>query len=254
MNKVTKVSAIIAAGGSGSRLGKAEGKQLLELCGRPVIYYSIKTIRPLVDEIILVIRHQDIDKAMSVFDIDQGKDKEAYVNKIVAGGKTRTDSIRNALSLVSPDTDIVIIHDGARPFISADIVKKSIFAAVKYGAAVVSVPVKDTIKYVDNKGFVKSTPDRASLWAAQTPQVFRYDIIKKVYDGNNSVELVQAELNAEHNKDNSLTKKLAGFTDDSSMAEALGYRVHVVEGDYSNFKITTEEDLQMAEYILNNNQ
>ncbi|MFC1477969.1 2-C-methyl-D-erythritol 4-phosphate cytidylyltransferase [Candidatus Margulisiibacteriota bacterium] len=246
-----KVSAIIAAGGSGSRLGKAEGKQLLELQGQPVIAYSIKTILPLVDEIILVIRPEDVDKAGTVFDCDEGDDKESCNKKIVAGGMTRTESVRNALSALSSDTDIVIIHDGARPFISSDIVEKSIAAAKEFGAAVVSVPVTDTIKQADNKGFVKSTPDRSSLWAAQTPQAFRYDIIKKVYDSDNSAELVHAELNADHNKDNSFTKKLAGYTDDASMAEALGYQVKIVEGDYNNFKITTEEDLQLAEYLLN---
>ena len=225
MNKVTKASAIIAAGGNATRLGKAGGKQLLKLKGSSVISYSINTIRPYVDEIILVIRPEDVPKAEA--------DRQASlldVDKIVAGGNTRTESVLNALRAVNPDCEIVLIHDGARPFVSSSIIINSIEAARASGAAVVAVPVKDTIKEAELQN-VKQTLDRSKLWSAQTPQTFSFDIIKKAYE--------KVALSGE-----------STFTDDSALVESLGYKVTIVLGSDRNFKITTEEDLKFAEYLL----
>ena len=225
MNKVTKVSAIIAAGGNATRLGQSGGKQLLKLKGSSVISYSINTIRPYVDEIILVIRPEDVPKAeadrqSSLLDVD----------KIVAGGNTRTESVLNALRAVNPDCEIVLIHDGARPFVSSSIIINSIESARASGAAVVAVPVKDTIKEAELQN-VKQTLDRSKLWSAQTPQTFSFDIIKKAYE--------KVALSGE-----------STFTDDSALVESLGYKVTIVLGSDRNFKITTEEDLKFAEYLL----
>ncbi|MFC1595938.1 2-C-methyl-D-erythritol 4-phosphate cytidylyltransferase [Candidatus Margulisiibacteriota bacterium] len=257
---MTKTSAIIAAGGSGSRLGKAEGKQLLELNGFPIIYYAIKTIRPFVDEVILVIRPEDVDKAATSLreaaerrgNPGGGGDSE-LVDKIIAGGATRTESVRNALNAISKDTDIVIIHDGARPFVSAEIVKKSIEAALEYGASVVSVPVKDTIKEASPEGFVASTPARSKLWAAQTPQTFKYEIIKKAYNDLKTYRLTDLQTKTpttNHQPPTTNHDQLStNATDDASLVESLGYKVKIVEGDYRNIKITTEEDLRFAEWL-----
>lgn len=225
MNKVTKVSAIIAAGGNATRLGKSGGKQLLKLKGSSVISYSINTIRPYVDEIILVIRPEDVPKAEA--------DRQASlldVDIIVAGGNTRTESVLNALRAVNPDCEIVLIHDGARPFVSSSIIINSIESARASGAAVVAVPVKDTIKEAELQN-VKQTLDRSKLWSAQTPQTFSFDIIKKAYE--------KVALSGE-----------STFTDDSALVESLGYKVTIVLGSDRNFKITTEEDLKFAEYLL----
>jgi len=243
------VSAIIASGGSGSRLGQPEGKQLLELHGRPVISYSIETIAPFVDEIILVIRPEDVAKAKDLFCHSELKTQnfrhrrmhlwrtKLKIDKVVAGGETRTDSVRNALDAVSPDCDIVLIHDGARPFVSADIVEQSINAAKEHGAAVVAVPLKDTIKKTAIRDTryeirtVKETLNRSALWAAQTPQTFQYAILKEAYSSP-------------------ITDHRSPITDDASLVEALGHKVVIVNGDDRNFKITTESDLNYAEYLL----
>jgi 2-C-methyl-D-erythritol 4-phosphate cytidylyltransferase len=235
-----RVSAIIAAGGNASRLGKSEGKQLLDLAGKPVIAYAMETIRPFVDEMVLVIRAEDVEKARSWVNRQVGAGLCACpvrLDRVVAGGTTRLESVRNALEVVSPDTDLVLIHDGARPFVTAELVQRSISAAEKYGAAVVAVPVKDTIKQVSGEGFIQSTPDRHTLWAAQTPQVFRYDLLKKAY--------AQFPKEGEYRD-----SPLQACTDDSSLIELLGHKVKIVEGDYRNFKITTEEDLCCASAMV----
>ena len=227
-----KVSAIIAAGGNASRLGKQEGKQLLELAGHPVIYYSIKTLRPLVDEMILVIRPEDVETASLLFPPSKNSDTphdRPLVDKIIPGGATRTESVRNALNAVSADSELVLIHDGARPFVTETLIRDCLTAAHRHGAAVAAVPVHDTIKQVSTDGFVQHTPNRAELRAAQTPQVFRSDWLKQAY----------ASLAPE-----------SSFTDDASLVEALGYKVNIVEGDYRNLKITTEEDLCWAQEYL----
>ncbi|MFA5929148.1 MAG: 2-C-methyl-D-erythritol 4-phosphate cytidylyltransferase [Candidatus Margulisiibacteriota bacterium] len=251
---MTKITAIIAAGGNGSRLGRGEGKQLLQLHGSPVIEYSIKTIRPLVDEIILVIRPEDVTVASSLYlegaignpviatlsakalpprnDGDASTLRSAFIDKIVPGGATRTESVANALKAVSPDTDIVLIHDGARPFVSTRTVNGCIETARQQGACVAAVSVTDTIKQVDDQLIVQGTPDRRALWAVQTPQAFQYAVIMQAYQTAGTALPVRQ------------------FTDDASLVEAIGHKVKIVESDHRNFKITTKEDLQFAEFLL----
>jgi len=151
---------------------------------------------------------------------------------VVAGGAERQDSVANGLAAVADDVEIVLIHDGVRPFIKHDVIKRSIECARDTGACVVAMPLKETIKRVDEAGRVEETVDRSTLWGAQTPQVFRYDIIREAFD--------KAERE--------------GFygTDDTMLVERMGLSVSVVEGDYNNIKITTTEDLAIAEAIARN--
>jgi len=223
-----KVSAIIAAGGDANRLGSPKGKQLLQIKGYPLLYYSIKTIRPLVEEVILVIRPSDIEKAKNIFS-HINHNSTNLINKFVKGGNNRLQSVYNALKVVAPDTDIVLIHDGARPLVSERIIKESIQAAKEHGAVVTAVPVKDTVKITDSENTIKNTPDRKFVFAAQTPQTFHYDIIKKAYDT--------------FIDDTTLT-------DDSSLVEKLGNKVKIIKGDYLNFKVTTDEDLKLLNIVV----
>ncbi|MFA4967743.1 MAG: 2-C-methyl-D-erythritol 4-phosphate cytidylyltransferase [Candidatus Margulisiibacteriota bacterium] len=207
-----KVSVIIAAGGTGKRMGQK--KQFLPLLGKSVLEWTIAAFKKVkqVTEIILVVNPDELEKA-----------KNLGADKVAAGGEERSDSVANGLKLVSKDCDIVLVHDGARPLITADIIEKSIKAAEEFGACVVGIPVKDTIKRVGDDLFIEDTVDRKTLWQAQTPQAFKYEIITRIK---------------------------GRATDDSKLVEDLGIRVKIVMGSYENIKITTPEDLIVAEAIL----
>ena len=149
---------------------------------------------------------------------------------MVVGGDTRQESVYNALKELSSNTDIVVIHDAVRPFVNEDMIIQSIDDANRYGSAIVAVPVKDTIKESDNDGFVMKTLDRRKLWAIQTPQTFKYDLIMK------------AHLYA---RDNNIQA-----TDDAFLVEQIGHKVKLIMGSYENIKITTPDDLAVAKAIL----
>ncbi|HTY13712.1 MAG TPA: 2-C-methyl-D-erythritol 4-phosphate cytidylyltransferase [Candidatus Omnitrophota bacterium] len=210
-----KVSVIIAAGGSGKRMGTP--KQFLPLCGRPLVEWTVRAFKAVkrIGQIILVVSGDDSVKA------------ETFGVEVATSGPERQDSVKNGLALVSLDCDIVLVHDGARPLITADIIEKAIDAADRYGAAVVGVPVKDTIKAVGDDSFIAGTADRSKLWAAQTPQAFKREIITRAYQNIKGI-----------------------VTDDSKLAEQLGVKVKMIMGSYENIKITTPEDLMMAEAVL----
>ena len=210
-----KIAVIIAAGGTGKRMGRP--KQFLPLAGRAVVEWTIEAFRKVknVEQIIMVVSGEDLERAK-----DLG-------TTVVEGGEERGDSVKNGLKAVSPDCDLVIIHDGARPLITADIIEKAIKEAKEQDAVVVGVPVKDTIKKVERGTLiVERSLEREELWQAQTPQVFKYDIITRAY-----------------------AKKKAA-TDDAKLVEDLGIKVKMVMGSYENIKITTPEDLIVAEAIL----
>ena len=209
-----KIAVIIAAGGSGKRMGRP--KQFLPLAGKAVVEWTIEVFRKIkvVGQIVLAVPEDDLERA-----------KNLGVT-VVAGGEERGDSVKNGLKAVAFDTDIVMIHDGARPLITPDIIEKAISEAKEYGAAVVGVPVKDTIKRVGDDLIIKDTVDRQALWSAQTPQVFKYEIITRAY------------------------AKKGSATDDAKLVEDLGIKVKMVMGSYENIKITTPEDLIVAEAIL----
>jgi len=209
-----KIAVIIAAGGSGKRMGRP--KQFLPLAGKAVVEWTIEVFRKIktVEQIVLAVPEDDLERA-----------KNLGVT-VVAGGEERGDSVKNGLKAISPDCDLVIIHDGARPLITPDIIEKAISEAKEYGAAIVGVPAKDTIKRVGDDLVIKDTVDRQALWQAQTPQIFKYEIITRAY------------------------AKKRSATDDAKLVEDLGIKVKMVMGSYENIKITTPEDVVVAEAIL----
>lgn len=224
-----KVTAIILAAGQGKRMKLPIAKQYIHICGKPAIYYSLKAFDDSkVDEIILVTVDGHIDYCWNSIIKGYGIKK---VTKVIAGGEERYDSVYKALQSID-NTDYVLIHDGARPLISVDIIENAIKNVTESGACIVGKPVKDTIKVIDAGGFIQSTPDRSCLWAAQTPQAFDYLEIKRAY-----------ELLIEEPSEN---RKV--FTDDAMVYEAyINKSVRMIEGEYTNIKLTTPEDIVIAE-------
>ena len=218
-------SAVVVAAGSSTRMGM--DKLMLPLDETPVIVYTLRAVQaaPSVGEIILVTR-EDLIVPMSQLCQDYAISK---VTKVVRGGASRTQSVRLGTLEVSGDAQVIAIHDGARPFVSAEVIERAVAQAMETGAAAPAVPVKDTIK-VAHDGVVESTPDRACLFAVQTPQVFESSLIKAA---------LQKAL------DDGLE-----LTDDCAAVERLGMKVALTRGDERNIKLTTPEDLAAAQAIL----
>lgn len=222
-------TAIILAGGKGSRMKMDIPKQFLELEGYPLLYYSLKVFQEsIIDNIIVVTSKEYIEFVRN--DIIQ-KYGFTKVIHIVQGGKERYNSVYNGL-LKCSSSDYVFIHDGARPFIDNEIIENAYAGVKKYKACVVGMPVKDTIKLIDSEGFCNTTPDRDKTWLVQTPQVFEYALIRKAYDKL----LSQDNINA---------------TDDAMAVEQfMQQKVKIIEGSYDNIKITTPQDINVAKTIL----
>jgi 2-C-methyl-D-erythritol 4-phosphate cytidylyltransferase len=224
--RMVTLGAVVVAAGTGSRMGSQTSKQYLPLGGLPILVHTLKALQKsdLIADIVLVVGASDVAECQSY--------KEQYgiskLRKVSAGGKERQQSVRVGLDLLN--NEWVIIHDGVRPFIEAKHIELCWQAAMTHGAAVVAVPVKDTIKVADESERVSHTPDRNSLWAIQTPQAFRRE------------DLLRAHQVAEQDS-------VIG-TDDASLIERIGIPVKLVKGSYSNIKITTPEDLLWAEYHL----
>jgi 2-C-methyl-D-erythritol 4-phosphate cytidylyltransferase len=218
---------MIPAGGSGKRLRSKTKKPFVLLNGKPVLYHALKAVcsSGYVRDVIVAAEKSEIKRVRAIVN----KFGFRKVRKVVAGGRTRFDSVKNCLDEIGGDTDIVLIHDAARPLVSKRIIEDSIKSAVKYGACVVAVPESDTVKFSRGTGFVEKTMPRGDVWRAQTPQVFRTALIKKAFDAPGARN---------------------GATDDSSVAEKLGIRVKILRGSYENIKITTREDVKMAEALL----
>lgn len=223
-----KLGIVVVAAGKGTRMGTAESKQFLPLCGKPVLVHTLEAFERMEDvsSIVLVVGEQDIARCQEYIDIYNLK----KIKAVTAGGSERQASVYKGLVSLAGETDWVMVHDGVRPFILPAHVTLCWQAAKQHGAAVLAVPVKDTVKVVSETGRIESTPDRRRLWAIQTPQAFRLSALMEAHE--------QAERD--------------GFlgTDDAMLLERLGIPVHVVEGSYTNFKITTPEDLQWAEFLL----
>ena len=224
------VTAIVLAAGSGSRMNQKKEKQFLLLDGKPVLYYSLRTFEAsIVDEIILVTKEKDIDYCRQEIVEKYGFTK---VRRIVSGGKERYDSVQRGLKAADKRNNIIMIHDAARPFVTNRMILDSISAARRYKACTVAVPVKDTIKVVDEYEFGVETPDRSTLYIIQTPQTFDKGLIREAYE----------RLRISGDKD---------ITDDTMIVERyLDQRVKMVEGSYKNIKITTPEDMPVAEALL----
>lgn len=233
-NVNNKVIGIVLAAGQGKRMNTTISKQFLVLRDKPILYYSLKAFNDSsVEEIILVVKDDQIDYCREHI-------VEAYnlnkVTRIVAGGKERYDSVKQALSSID-NTDYVLIHDGARPFITKERIDELIEQVTVYKACILATPVKDSIKVVDNKGYISSAPERHMLWAAQTPQAFEFQGITSAY----------SKFYGDFNRDNQR------ITDDAMVYETyLNKQVKIIEGSYKNIKITTPEDLAIADLLLDN--
>ena len=207
----------------------AISKQFIDIKGKPIIYYTLKKFseNKKIDNIIVVLPEDEV----KYFKENILKKYELRINKIVIGGKERQDSVYNALkSLKNSSTDIVLIHDGARPFISERIINEGIKFAEIYGAAAPGVMPKDTIKVKNEKNFSIDTPNRANLVSIQTPQVFKFDEILECHE--------KIRYNGEK------------VTDDTMVVEKYGYSVYLYDGEYTNIKVTTPEDLILAERLI----
>lgn len=221
------ISAIVLAGGRGKRMNYHKSKQFIEIKGKPVLVYTLEKFiyNKSIDEVILVLPEDEVDYCKK----EVLQKYSLKVDRIVIGGKERQDSVFNALEAMEK-ADIVLIHDGARPFINEKIIEEGIKYANIYGAAAPGVTPKDTIKIKNEDNISVDTPDRNTLVAVQTPQCFKYD------------EIYQC-----HRK---IKEENAIVTDDTSVVEKYGHKVYLYEGDYTNIKITTPEDLILAERLI----
>ncbi|UCD55497.1 MAG: 2-C-methyl-D-erythritol 4-phosphate cytidylyltransferase [Candidatus Omnitrophota bacterium] len=229
-----KTICIVPSAGKGRRLKVKETKPFVMLGGHPLLSHTLKALEASapIDEIIVVVSRDKLKAGRELIK----KYEFNKVRAVISGGKRRFDSVRNALRKVK-DADLVLIHDGVRPFISQDLIKKLLRAAKRFGAAVSAIPSRQTLKFIKenyrgqtsiDNFFIVNTPKRKFLWEAQTPQVFKKQLIVKAY------------------------KKVKGrnATDDSSLVEKLGHRVKIVKGSFRNIKITTPEDLELAKIFV----
>jgi len=225
-----KTAAVVLAAGSGKRMGTSVHKQYLLIKGKPVIYYTLRAFElSEVDEIILVTGADEIDYCSREIVEKYNFQK---VRAVIAGGKERYDSVYEGLKALS-DCDYVLIHDGARPLISSALINANISCVQEKEACITAVPVKDTIKVVDNKGYVADTPERSKLWQIQTPQVFEAGLIKEAY------ERLYNDTTA------------GNITDDAMVVEHYMDRtVKMTMADYKNIKVTTPEDMDIARIFL----
>lgn len=227
--KKIKAGVVIVAAGSGKRMKSKRAKQFIEIKNKPIAAYTIEKFEDAesVDEIVIVTGEEDIVYFQNEIIKRYGFKK---VKAVVKGGSERQYSVYCGLKEIDSGTDVVLIHDGVRPFVKTEEIEHIAEKTMEYGACVLGVKVKDTIKICDEAGNVTNTPKRELLWAAHTPQSFKYNIImkahKKAYED--------------------------GFlgTDDSMLAERLGVKIKMLEGSYENIKITTPEDLLTAERII----
>lgn len=222
--------AIIAAAGTGSRMGTTTKKQYLTLAGEPVLAHTLRVFEnsSLIKHVVLVVGQDELawchDEILAKFNFTK-------VLTVVPGGIYRQHSVYNGLvALKAQATDVVIVHDGARPLLTETVLKTTIQGAVVGGAAVAAVPVKDTIKKASANKTILETPPRETLWAVQTPQAFRYQLLMRAYQRAEEEDFIG--------------------TDDASLVERSGQEVHLVDGSYENIKITTLEDMAFAEAIL----
>lgn len=232
----TRTTAIVLAAGQGKRMQSSVHKQYLLIKGKPVLYYSLKAFEEsIIDDIVLVVGEGEED-----FCRKEILDKYGFrkIRAVVCGGKERYHSVAYGIRTINWECEYIFIHDGARPFIDQEIIKR-VFAAVKqFKACVVGMPVKDTIKIADEKGFVANTPDRSLIWQIQTPQVFKRQLIAAAYE---KLLAEEKDLLAEGVK----------VTDDAMVVEYfMSVPVKLVQGSYQNIKITTPEDLKIAEIFV----
>lgn len=222
------VTAIVPAAGAGIRFGGAVKKQFIALNGLPILSHTLRALAAskALSAIIVVVPPGEELRGREALEL-AGIDLET---EVVPGGQARQDSVYIGLQRAKAETDLVLIHDGVRPFVSREVVLATVEAAKEWGAAIAAVPVIDTIKRVDTDGFVVETLQREQLWSVQTPQVFRYALLMQAHRAIRERGIVA--------------------TDDAALVERIGGMVNVVRGSYENLKITSEEDLPLAGLIL----
>lgn len=230
-NEKFTCTAIIVAAGQGKRMGASINKQFLRLGNKPVLAHTLEKFEScqMIQDIIVVTSKAEMEICHKQIIQAYGYRK---VKQIVEGGKERQNSVYNGIQYVDPNTDILVVHDGARPFIEIEHIEKSIQGAVEQKACVVGVRIKDTIKICNTEQYIVDTPERNLLWSIQTPQTFQYSLLLKAHQ-------------------NAIKEGFLG-TDDAVLVERDGIQVKVVEGSYENIKITTPEDLLFGEVILKN--
>jgi 2-C-methyl-D-erythritol 4-phosphate cytidylyltransferase len=221
-----KVGAIIPAAGRGKRIGASIPKQFLEIQGRPLLHHTLTVFASckLIDYVVLVMPRADVDEV--------GEDwinKYKIVQEVVVGGEQRQDSVYNGFNSLEKGTDIVVVHDGVRPFTTPQMITATVEAAQQYGAAITAIPVSDTVKQAAD-GFVKQTVSRDGLWRVQTPQAFQHGLLQQAFK--------KAQKDSYYG------------TDEGSLVEYLGERVKIVPGSELNIKITRKEDLVLGESLL----
>ena len=227
-------TAIVLAAGQGKRMHSKVQKQFLEIQGYPVLYYSLRCFQesPLIQDIILVTGEESISYCKEEIVQKYGFTK---VSAVIPGGKERYDSVYAGLCECR-DCEYVLIHDGARPFVTEEILKRGLQKVKETGACVIGMPSKDTVKLSDEEGYVKETPNRKCVWTIQTPQIFSYSLIREAHDSIRQ-------------------KDMSKITDDAMVAEhETGVKIRFSEGSYRNIKITTSEDLVVAEAFLKENR
>ncbi|MCD6599384.1 MAG: 2-C-methyl-D-erythritol 4-phosphate cytidylyltransferase [Dehalococcoidia bacterium] len=221
MDKASGIGVIIVAAGKAERMG-ATDKIFVTLKGKPVLAWPVDICQQndLVEQIVIALNNNNLKQGQKL------KEERTWSKvAICLGGARRQDSVKEGLHKLK-QCDWVIIHDGARPFLTLDLIQNGLEAAKETGAAVAAVPVKDTIKFADDHRLVTETPQRNKLWIVQTPQIFSFDVINEAY-----------------------RKLKIEVTDDAAAVKLLGYKVKLYSGSYSNIKITTPEDLALAEII-----
>lgn len=226
-----KVTAIVLAAGRGSRMESGVRKQYMEIVGKPLVYYSLRALEESsVDQVVLVTGRGEREYCRQRIVEPFGFSK---VMQIVEGGKERYHSVYEGLKAVK-FSELVLIHDGARPCVTADVIEAAIAGAKEYHACAIGMPVKDTIKIVDSEQYADVTPNRNRLWVVQTPQAFSYQLIYEAYS-----RLLSSE------------KYQLGVTDDAMVVENMtSERVKLIPGSYENIKVTTPEDILVAEVLL----
>ena len=225
------LTVIVPAAGAGRRMGFGKNKAFITIRDIPLLVLCMKMLAEtgMVRRVIVVTRAWEITETEWM--LREYQDRFPGISwQVTAGGRERQDSVANGLALIADESGYVAVHDGARPFAGTEVFARTFARAKECGAAIAAVPLKDTVKIVDTRGLVVSTPDRSSLCAVQTPQIFEINVLRKGYDF--------------------LKEHPVAVTDDASLVEASGHPVAVAEGSYENIKVTTPEDLLLAEKIL----
>ncbi len=223
------ITAVVPAGGRGVRMGTNVPKQFLSLGGVPLLVHALRTFEQssIISEVILVVPQDDCQYCRDDILPAYGLKK---VSQVVAGGKRRQDSVLNGVKAAHPESEIVVIHDAVRPFVTLDMINHVVESTLAHGAAIVALPMRDTVKRVNVDGFIQETLSRDELWLAQTPQAFRRTLLLQAH-GQGETDGIDA-------------------TDDAFLVERLNLPVAIVQGSSDNIKVTRPEDLHMGEAIL----